>query len=72
MGTGGPYTTITEPTFVARFLLDPGTDTVDPVADVDAFVALPDGATWAPTIFTVDEVGRPFRAAVARQGREHA
>jgi hypothetical protein len=25
---------------------------------VDAFVDLPDGSTWAPTIFTVDEVRR--------------
>ncbi|MFV2020541.1 hypothetical protein [Micromonospora sp. LOL_023] len=37
MGTGDPYTTITEPAFVARFLLDPDTDTA---ASVDAFVAL--------------------------------
>ncbi|GAA3782813.1 hypothetical protein GCM10022225_83860 [Plantactinospora mayteni] len=58
MGTGDPYTTIAEPTFVARFLLDPDTDTVSAVANVDAFVDLPDGSTWALTIFTVDEVGR--------------
>ncbi|MDG4829061.1 hypothetical protein O7627_07040 [Solwaraspora sp. WMMD1047] len=58
MGTGDPYTTITEPTFVARFLLDVDTDTVDTVANVDAFVDLPDGSTWALTILTVDEVGR--------------
>src|SRR4051812_18363560 len=56
MVAGDPYTTITEPTFVARFLLDPHTDTVATVANVDAFVDLPDGATWALTIFTVDEV----------------
>ncbi|MFV2088290.1 hypothetical protein [Micromonospora sp. LOL_021] len=58
MGTGDPYITITEPTFVARFLLDPGTDIVDAVTSVDAFVDLPDGSTWSLTIFTVDEVGR--------------
>ena len=58
MGAGDPYTTVTEPTFVARFLLGPCTGTVDTVADVDVFVDLPDGSTWALTIFTVDEVGR--------------
>src|SRR4051812_3675072 len=58
MGPGTPYTTVAEPTFVARFLLDPYTDTADTVANVDAFVDLPDGSTWALTIVTVDEVGR--------------
>ncbi|PWK40084.1 hypothetical protein BC793_12023 [Actinoplanes xinjiangensis] len=58
MGAGDPYTTITESTFVARFLLDPRTDTAASVANVDAFVDLPDGATWALTIFTVEEVAR--------------
>jgi hypothetical protein len=58
MGASDPYTTITEPAFVVRFLLDPDTDTVETVANVDAFVDLPDGSTWALTIFTVDEVGR--------------
>jgi hypothetical protein len=58
MGTGNPYTTIIEPTFVARFLLDSDTDTVDTVANVDAFVELPDGSAWALTIFTAGEVGR--------------
>lgn len=58
VGAGNPYTTITEPTFVARFLLDPVTDTMATVANVDAFVDLPDGYTWALTIITVDEVGR--------------
>jgi hypothetical protein len=58
MGAADPYTTVTEPTFVARFLLDPYTDTVDTVANVDAFVELRDGSTWALTIFTLDEVGR--------------
>ncbi|MGN9809944.1 hypothetical protein ACTMSW_11370 [Micromonospora sp. BQ11] len=58
MGNGDPYTTISEPTFVARFLLDPDTDTVDTVANVDAFVDLPDGSTCALTIFTIDEFGR--------------
>src|SRR4051812_17823747 len=57
-GVGDPYTTITEPTFVARFLIDPDTDTVESVADVDPFVDLPDGVSWALTIFTVDEVAR--------------
>lgn len=28
------------------------------MAHVDAFVDLPDGSSWASTIFTVDEVGR--------------
>lgn len=32
MGTDDPYTTVTESTFVARFLLDPYTDTVETVA----------------------------------------
>lgn len=58
MGAGDPYTTNTEPTFVARFLLSPDVETVDTVANVDVFVDLPDGSTWALTIFTVDEVGR--------------
>ena len=58
MGSDGPYTIITEPTFVARFLLDPHVDTVETVANVDAFVDLPDGTTWALTIFIVDEVTR--------------
>lgn len=58
MGAAGPYVTITEPTFVARFLLEPETDTEESVANVDAFVELPDGSNWALTIFTVDEVRR--------------
>ena len=58
MGAGDPYTTITEPTFVARFPLDPDVETADTVANVDAFVDLPDGSTWTLTICTVDEVGR--------------
>ena len=53
-----PYLTITEPTFVARLLLDPGADTEESVANVDVFVDLPDGTRWALTIFTVDEVRR--------------
>ncbi|WP_346125708.1 hypothetical protein, partial [Micromonospora coerulea] len=52
------YVTITEPTFVARFLLNPDTDTENSVANVDAFVDLPDGSSWALTIFTVDEIRR--------------
>jgi hypothetical protein len=58
MGAADPYVTITEPTFVARFLLDSETDTEESVANVDAFVDLPDGSNWALTIFTVDEVRR--------------
>jgi hypothetical protein len=56
MAAGDPYTTIIEPTFEARFLLNPHTDTMETVAHVDVFVDLPDGTTWALTIFTVDEV----------------
>ena len=52
-----PWTIAEEPTFVARFLLDP-TETVESVANVDAFVDLPDRSTWALTIFTIDEVRR--------------
>jgi hypothetical protein len=57
MGAGDPYT-IFEPSFVARFLLDPGADAAATVANVDVFVDLPDGSVWALTIFTIDEVGR--------------
>ncbi|MFG3712418.1 hypothetical protein ACIBTZ_21010 [Micromonospora sp. NPDC049460] len=53
-----PYVTVTEPTFVARFLLDLGSDTEESVANVDVFVDLPDGSSWVLTIFTVDEVRR--------------
>jgi hypothetical protein len=38
--------------------VDPDTDTEESVANVDAFVDLPDGSSWALTIFTVDEVRR--------------
>ena len=58
MGTTDPYVTVTEPTFTARFLFDPDTDTEDSVANVDAFVDLLDGSSWALTIFTIDEVRR--------------
>ncbi|XVU28209.1 hypothetical protein ACQPZJ_14540 [Actinoplanes sp. CA-054009] len=58
MRAGDPYTTITEPTFVARFLLDPKIDTEDSVANVDAFVDLPDGSCWTLTICTVEDVRR--------------
>jgi hypothetical protein len=58
MGAGDPYTAIFEPSFVARFLLDPGADAAATVANVDVFVDLPDGSVWALTIFTIDEVGR--------------
>jgi hypothetical protein len=53
-----PYVTITEPTFVARFLLDPERGSQESVANVDAIVDLPDSSSWALTIFTVDEVRR--------------
>lgn len=53
-----PYTTITEPAFTARFLLDPRTDAADTVTNVDVFVDLPGGSTWALTISAVDEVRR--------------
>jgi len=43
---------------VARFLLDLATETEESVANVDAFVDLPDGSSWALTIFTVEEVRR--------------
>lgn len=49
---------ITEPTFVAPILLDPNTGTDESVANVDAFVDLPDGSSWALTFFTVEEVRR--------------
>jgi hypothetical protein len=58
MGAPDPFVTVTEPTFVARFLLDPDTDTEESMANVDAFVDLPDGSSWTLTIFTVDEVRR--------------
>ena len=58
VGAADPYMTITEPTFVARFLLDPRQDAAESVANVDAFVELPHGSSWALTIFTVDEVRR--------------
>ena len=45
-----PYTIVEEPTFVARFLL--GDDAAGSVANVDAVVDLPDGSSWALTIFT--------------------
>jgi hypothetical protein len=50
------YVTVTEPTFVARLVLDPATDSDESVGKVDAFVDLPDGSVWALTIFTVDVV----------------
>jgi hypothetical protein len=53
-----PFLTMTEPTFVARFLLDPATDTAETAANVDVFVDLADGSSWSLTIFTVDEVRR--------------
>jgi hypothetical protein len=53
-----PYVIVREPAFVARFLLDSAKDTEESVANVDAFVDLPDGSAWALTMFTVDEVRR--------------
>lgn len=50
--------TVAEPTFVARFLLDPRSDAEESVANVDAIVDLPDGSSWALTIVTIDEVRR--------------
>jgi hypothetical protein len=50
LGRTDPYTTVIEPTFVARLLLDFERDTVDTVANVDAFVDLHDGSSWALTI----------------------
>ncbi|MEV4412591.1 hypothetical protein [Catellatospora sp. NPDC049609] len=47
---------VKEPTFVARFLL--GKADPESVANVDAFVELTDGSSWALTIFSVDEVRR--------------
>ncbi|MCA2216316.1 hypothetical protein [Jidongwangia harbinensis] len=58
MSSPSPYFTVEEPTFVARFLLDPESDTEESVANVDAFVDLPDGSCWALTILTVEEVRR--------------
>jgi hypothetical protein len=56
--TAGQYTTIEERTFSVRFLLDPDTDNAHSVANVDAFVDLPDGSSWSLTIVSVDEVRR--------------
>ena len=53
-----PYTTVAEPTFVARFLVSRDVETEETVANVDTFVELPDGSTWALTIFSVAEVSR--------------
>ncbi|WP_198950300.1 hypothetical protein [Kineosporia sp. A_224] len=58
MTAGDPWVTVTEETFVARFLLDRDVDTEDSVANVDVFVDLPEGVSWALTMFTVDEVRR--------------
>ncbi|OJF10423.1 hypothetical protein [Couchioplanes caeruleus] len=57
MSSSSPYLLVEEPTFVARFLLDPA-DSEESVANVDAFVDLPDASCWVLTIFTVDEVRR--------------
>jgi hypothetical protein len=67
MDAAAPYMTIEEPAFVARFLLDSRTDTAESVANVDAFVDLPDSSSWALTIVTVDEVRR-LRAAWKETG----
>ncbi|MBB5874590.1 hypothetical protein F4553_008024 [Allocatelliglobosispora scoriae] len=47
---------VEESTFVARFLL--GGTCAESVANVDVFVDLTDGSSWALTIFSVDEVRR--------------
>jgi hypothetical protein len=62
MTSGGPFMTVTEPTFVARFLLDPTVEAEESVSNVDVFVELPDGAVRALTIFSVDEVRRLLAA----------
>lgn len=54
-------TVVTEPTFTARFLVDPDVGE-DSVANVDVFVDLSDGTSWALTILTVAEVGRLLAA----------
>ncbi|WP_238015019.1 hypothetical protein KZZ52_33795 [Dactylosporangium sp. AC04546] len=64
-GASDLYTIITEPTFVARFLLDPSTGAVDTVANVDALVELPNGPMWVLTIFTP---GRRWSFAGAVEG----
>jgi hypothetical protein len=51
------YMIVEESTFVARFLLGDD-DTAGSVANVDAFVDLPDESSWALTIVTIDEVRR--------------
>ena len=53
-----PYFVVTEPTFVARFLLDPDADTAGTVANADVFVDIADGSSWSLTIVTIDEVRR--------------
>jgi hypothetical protein len=58
VGNTGPYLTVEEPGFVARFLLDQEANTENTVANVDALVDLPDGSCRALTIFTVDEIRR--------------
>lgn len=58
VGVADPYVTIAEPTFVARFLLDPQRDTTESVANVDVFVDLLDGSSWALTVFAADEACR--------------
>ncbi|MFB9323939.1 hypothetical protein [Cryptosporangium minutisporangium] len=58
MSSSDPYFMIEEPTFMARFLLDPVADTPDAVANADVFVDLPDGSSWSLTMFTIDEVCR--------------
>jgi hypothetical protein len=65
-----PYFVVTEPTFVARFLLGPEADATETVANVDVFVDLVDGSSWSLTIFSVDEVRRLL--AVWRESGEAA
>ncbi|MBI5231010.1 MAG: hypothetical protein HY876_02470 [Coriobacteriales bacterium] len=58
MTADDPWVTVSETAFTARFLLDASADTADSVSNVDVFVDLPNGASWALTMFTVDEVRR--------------
>ncbi|GIF47710.1 hypothetical protein DFJ67_6601 [Asanoa ferruginea] len=62
-----PFVIVHEPTFVARFVLD--ASEIKVVDNVDAFVDLPDGSSWALTIFTVDEVRRLLQHREAHSPR---
>ncbi|GAA0453779.1 hypothetical protein Ade02nite_02070 [Paractinoplanes deccanensis] len=51
---------------MAWFLVDLGAETVETVANVDVFVDVPDGSSWALTMACADEV----RRAAVRRGRD--